>query len=84
MMTFLLSENMGADRRVADRWKNCIGATLHFMKSLDLIFSSWFALWRWKHAAACHHDSTLEGEGDYYETDAVWAKLMTLQTEGGA
>ena len=44
---------------------------LRFMKSLDLIFSSWFALRRWKHAAACHHDSTLQGEGDYYETDAV-------------
>ncbi|KIM37444.1 hypothetical protein M413DRAFT_423271 [Hebeloma cylindrosporum] len=39
----------------------------------------------WKHAAACHHESTLEGEGDYYETDAVLAKLAALlETEGVA
>jgi hypothetical protein len=34
---------------------------------------------RWKHAATCHHDSTLEGEGDYFEQDDVYAKLITLE-----
>jgi hypothetical protein len=33
---------------------------------------------RWKHAAACHQDSTLPGEGEYYETDDVLIKLLSL------
>jgi hypothetical protein len=36
------------------------------------------------HAAACHHDSSLEGEGHCYEADVVLATLMALQTDGGA
>ena len=33
---------------------------------------------RWKHAAACHQDSTLPGESEYYETDDVLTKLLSL------
>ncbi|KAF8808952.1 hypothetical protein BYT27DRAFT_7232550 [Phlegmacium glaucopus] len=32
----------------------------------------------WKHAAACHQDSTLHEEGEYYETDDVLMKLISL------
>ncbi|KAJ3501277.1 hypothetical protein NLJ89_g9411 [Agrocybe chaxingu] len=32
----------------------------------------------WKHAAACHHESTIEGEHNYYEEDEVYIKLMNL------
>jgi hypothetical protein len=33
---------------------------------------------RWKHAAACHQESSLEGEGDYFEDDHVLATLLAL------
>ncbi|KAF8970983.1 hypothetical protein BDZ97DRAFT_1411822 [Flammula alnicola] len=36
---------------------------------------------RWKHAAACHQDSALKGEDDYYENDLVLSKLLALKTE---
>ncbi|GLB42988.1 putative protein with domain of unknown function (DUF4451) [Lyophyllum shimeji] len=32
----------------------------------------------WKHAALCHHASTLEGEGDVYEPDDVYEVLAGL------
>ncbi|CAA7270831.1 unnamed protein product [Cyclocybe aegerita] len=32
----------------------------------------------WKHAATCHHESTIEGVGDYYEEDEVYIKLTNL------
>ncbi|KAF8955898.1 hypothetical protein BDZ97DRAFT_1672758, partial [Flammula alnicola] len=35
----------------------------------------------WKHAAACHQDSALKGEDDYYENDLVLSKLLALKTE---
>jgi len=34
---------------------------------------------RWKHAATCHHDSTLRGEGDYFEQDDVYNKLLSFE-----
>ncbi|KDR72780.1 hypothetical protein GALMADRAFT_281058 [Galerina marginata CBS 339.88] len=35
----------------------------------------------WKHAAACHHGTTLEGEGDYYEEDYILTKISSLKPE---
>ncbi|KAF9039346.1 hypothetical protein BJ165DRAFT_1613970 [Panaeolus papilionaceus] len=37
-------------------------------------------LYWWKHAASCHHDSRIPGEGDFYEDDYVLKKLMALRT----
>ncbi|PPQ70343.1 hypothetical protein CVT24_013004 [Panaeolus cyanescens] len=36
-------------------------------------------LFWWKHAASCHHDSRISGEGDFYEVDHVLQKLMNLK-----
>ena len=39
-----------------------------------LLFAS-----RWKHAASCHQGSTISGEGDVYEDDFVFQKLLELE-----
>lgn len=33
---------------------------------------------RWKHAATCHRESRLEGEGDIFLEDDVWKKLRNI------
>ncbi|KAF9474504.1 hypothetical protein BDN70DRAFT_815591 [Pholiota conissans] len=35
----------------------------------------------WKHAAACHQESNLPGECDYFENDHVLATLLPLKTK---
>ena len=37
---------------------------------------------RWKHAAACHHGSTIEGECDVFVEDAVYAALVEHEAAG--
>ncbi|KAF9523008.1 hypothetical protein CPB83DRAFT_776171, partial [Crepidotus variabilis] len=33
----------------------------------------------WKHAAACHQDSWLEGETDYFEQDTIYSTFLALE-----
>jgi len=38
-----------------------------------------FSVHRWKHAALCHHDSILDGEGDYFEHDDIYNGLIAFE-----
>ncbi|KAF8063570.1 hypothetical protein FPV67DRAFT_1783032 [Lyophyllum atratum] len=49
---------------------------------LRLLLSSYrcVRVGRWKHAALCHQASTLDGEGDVYEEDAVYDLFSVLDS----
>ncbi|PPQ90493.1 hypothetical protein CVT25_014776 [Psilocybe cyanescens] len=60
--------------------RSCIGIFSSFMIFVFVIDE--YSL-RWKHAATCHQDSVLEGEGDYYEEDDILSTILSL-TPGDA
>ncbi len=59
-----------------DRFRSFIGM-FTLLHSVSFLMSD---IHRWKHAATCHHDSTIEGEGDYYyEGDDIHTKLSSFE-----
>lgn len=62
---------------ILDRFQSFIG--MYILVLRFWLVSEALDIHRWKHAAACHHDSTIEGEGDYYEHDDIYTKLTSFE-----